>query len=41
VFLLTALFHCLRPETVEEYRERERMGLLREKYDYLLGLMQG
>lgn len=41
VFLLTALFHCLRPETVKEYRERERMGLLREKYDYLLGLMQG
>jgi len=41
VFLLTALFHCLRPETVEEYRERERMELLREKYDYLLGLMQG
>jgi len=36
VFLLTALFHCLRPETVEEYRERERMGMLREKYEYLL-----
>jgi hypothetical protein len=38
VFLLTALFHCLRPETLDEYRERERMPLLREKYDYLLGL---
>lgn len=41
MFLLTALFHCLRSETVEEYRERDRMGLLREKYAYLLGLMQG
>ncbi|WDY56694.1 phosphotransferase [Pseudomonas sp. PSKL.D1] len=38
VFLLTALYHCLRPETVAEYRERERMGLLREKYEYLLEL---
>ena len=39
VFLLTALFHCLRPETVAEYRERERMPLLLEKYTYLLGLL--
>ena len=39
VFLLTALFHCLRPETIEEYRDRGKMGLLREKYDYLLGLL--
>jgi len=40
VFLLTALFHCLRPETIEEYRERDRMGLLHEKYVYLLGLVE-
>lgn len=39
VFLLTALFHCLRPETVAEYRERDRMPLLLEKYTYLLGLV--
>ncbi|MFJ4456518.1 phosphotransferase [Pseudomonas sp. NPDC089392] len=39
VFLLTALFHCLRPETVAEYRERDRMPLLLEKYTYLLGLL--
>ncbi|MDY4312254.1 phosphotransferase [Pseudomonas putida] len=41
MFLLTALFHCLRPETVAEYRERDRMALLQEKYTYLLGLMEG
>lgn len=40
VFLLTALFHCLRTETIEEYRERDRMGLLHEKYVYLLGLVE-
>jgi len=39
VFLLTALFHCLRPETVAEYKERDRMPLLLEKYNYLLGLL--
>ena len=39
VFLLTALFHCLRPETVAEYKERDRMALLLEKYNYLLGLL--
>ncbi|MGG6352773.1 phosphotransferase [Pseudomonas putida] len=39
VFLLTALFHCLRPETVAEYKERDRMGLLLEKYHYLLGML--
>ena len=39
VFLLTALFHCLRPETGAEYRERDRMPLLLEKYTYLLGLL--
>ncbi|WJD64057.1 phosphotransferase [Pseudomonas kurunegalensis] len=39
LFLLTALFHCLRPETIEEYRSRDKMDLLREKYDYLLGLL--
>ncbi|OII57464.1 phosphotransferase [Pseudomonas putida] len=41
VFLLTALFHCLRPETVAEYKERDRMAVLQEKYRYLLGLMDG
>ncbi|MCX2692075.1 phosphotransferase [Pseudomonas sp. DCB_BZ] len=41
VFLLTALFHCLRPETIAEYRERDRMALLLEKYTYLLGLLDG
>lgn len=39
VFLLTALFHCLRPETIEEYRQRDKMGLLQEKYAYLLELL--
>ncbi|HKS14096.1 MAG TPA: phosphotransferase [Pseudomonas sp.] len=39
MFLLNALFHCLRPETITEYQEKERMPLLREKYDYLLGLI--
>ncbi|MEX5340074.1 phosphotransferase, partial [Pseudomonas sp. I2] len=39
VFLLTALFHCLRPETLEEYQARERMPLLRDKYEYLLSLL--
>jgi len=41
VFLLTALFHCLRPETVQEYRERGRMTMLKEKYEYLLEMMAG
>ncbi|HDS0941511.1 TPA: phosphotransferase [Pseudomonas putida] len=39
VFLLTALFHCLRPETIKEYQESDKMGLLQEKYEYLLGLL--
>lgn len=39
MFLLTALFHCLRPETIGEYQEKQRMPLLRQKYDYLLGLL--
>ena len=39
IFLLTALYHCLRPETLDEYRERERMPLLLQKYDYLLSLL--
>ncbi len=38
-FLLNALFHCLRPETISEYQEKKRMPLLRQKYDYLLGLL--
>lgn len=39
MFLLNALFHCLRPETIAEYQEKERMPLLRQKYDYLLSLL--
>ncbi|MNJ38934.1 hypothetical protein D3C77_337930 [compost metagenome] len=39
MFLLAALYHCLRPETIEEYQAKQRMPVLREKYDYLLGLL--
>lgn len=39
MFLLNALFHCLRPETISEYQEKQRMPLLRQKYDYLLSLV--
>ncbi|WP_339544661.1 phosphotransferase [Pseudomonas sp. RA_35y_Pfl2_P32] len=39
MFLLNALFHCLRPETIAEYQAKERMPLLRQKYDYLLSLL--
>ncbi|MEG7363069.1 phosphotransferase [Pseudomonas citronellolis] len=39
IFLLTALYHCLRPETLEEYQRNERLPLLREKHDYLLGCL--
>lgn len=39
MFLLNALFHCLRAETIAEYQEKQRMPLLRQKYDYLLGLL--
>ncbi|MCX2686288.1 phosphotransferase [Pseudomonas sp. DCB_AW] len=39
IFLLTALYHSLRPETLAEYRERERMPLLLQKYEYLLTLL--
>ena len=39
MFLLNALFHCLRPETIAEYQEKQRMPLLRQKYDYLLSLL--
>ena len=38
VFLLNALWHCLRPETIAEYQQKEKMPSLREKYDYLLAL---
>ncbi|WP_237886690.1 phosphotransferase family protein [Pseudomonas sp. PGPR40] len=38
IFLLNSLWHCLRPETIAEYREKEKMTSLREKYDYLLAL---
>lgn len=38
VFLLNALWHCLRPETIAEYQKKEKMPSLREKYDYLLTL---
>lgn len=36
IFLVTALYHMLRPETILEYRERDRTPLLLEKYRYLL-----
>ncbi|MHC6224599.1 phosphotransferase [Pseudomonas sp. X10] len=39
MFLLNALFHCLRSETISEYQEKQRMPVLREKYDYLLSLL--
>ena len=39
MFLLNALFHCLRPETIAEYQEKHRMPVLRQKYDYLLSLI--
>lgn len=39
MFMLNALFHCLRSETISEYQEKKRMPLLRQKYDYLLGLL--
>ena len=39
MFLLNALFHCLRPETIAEYQEKQRMPVLRQKYDYLLSLI--
>ncbi|VVO11775.1 phosphotransferase [Pseudomonas fluorescens] len=38
IFLLNSLWHCLRPETIAEYQKKEKMPLLREKYDYLLAL---
>ena len=40
MFLLNALFHCLRAETIAEYQEKQRMPLLRQKYDYLLSLLE-
>lgn len=39
MFLINALFHCLRPETIAEYQETQRMPVLRQKYDYLLSLL--
>ena len=38
IFLMTALYHCLRPETITEHRTKGTLHLLREKYDYLLGV---
>lgn len=39
IFLLTALYHCLRPETIQEYKDQDRLTLLLEKYHYLLKLL--
>ncbi len=39
IFLLTALYHCLRPETIREYKEQGRLALLLEKYRYLITLL--
>lgn len=38
VFLLSSLWHCMRPETIAEHQESFRMGLLWEKLEYLLSL---
>jgi hypothetical protein len=40
IFLLTALYHCLRPETLQEYQDAERLELLREKHEYLLSYLE-
>jgi hypothetical protein len=36
IFLLNSLWHCMRSETIAEFRENGRLPLLREKFDYLL-----
>lgn len=38
LFLLNSLWNCMRPETLAEFRAAGRLGLLREKFDYLLSL---
>lgn len=37
-FLQNSLWHFLRPKTIAEYKKKEKMPLLREKYEYLLTL---
>ncbi len=39
IFLLTALYHCLRAETIQEYKEQGRLAVLLEKYRYLLTML--
>jgi hypothetical protein len=38
VFLLNALWNCMRKESIEEFREAGRMDLLHDKIKYLLEL---
>lgn len=38
VFLLFSLWHCMRPETIQEFRDAGKSELLREKMEYLLNL---
>lgn len=35
-FIMTALHHCLRPENIEEHRQKGSLPQLLDKYDYLL-----
>jgi hypothetical protein len=37
-FLQNALWHFLRPKTIADYRQRDKLDLLHEKYEYLLAL---
>jgi hypothetical protein len=38
-FLQNSLWHFLRPKTIAEYQKKQKMPLLRAKYDYLLTLL--
>lgn len=38
IFLLNSLWHCMRPETIAEFRQNQRMPLLREKLEYLISI---
>lgn len=35
-FLLTTLWHCMRPESIEEFRQSKRLPLLKEKLEFLV-----
>jgi hypothetical protein len=36
IFLLTALWQCMRPETIQEFEDGNRLPLLREKFEFLI-----